>query len=117
MAKVKGEETEDWSFPDPKGMQGWLKREIADIHKASELRIREARQFVNEYSRGEISKEQAEKRHHEYSQRWGDVIPGVMRTQGMSDEEILARLDETRDPNFVDRLMQNPTGRAGRKRS
>jgi len=96
MARGKGDEAEDWSFPDPKDMQGWLEREIADIHKASELRIREATRFVNEYARGETSKDQAEKRHHEYSQRWGDVIPGVMRTEGMSDEEILRGLNQAR---------------------
>jgi len=116
MAKPKGEQAEDWSFPDAKDMQGWLEREIGDIQKAAELRIREATRFVNEYARGEISKEQAEKRHYAYSQRWGEVIPGVMRTQGMTDDEIIARLDEARDPRFVDRLLQDPTGRAGRKR-
>ena len=96
MARPKGEQAEDWSLPDPKEMQGWLEREIADIQKASELRIREATRFVNEYARGEISKEQAEKRSYEYSQRWGDVIPGVMRTQGLTDDEILQGLNEAR---------------------
>lgn len=115
MAKGKGDETEDASFPDPKDMQGWLEREIADIHKASELRIREATRFVNEYARGEISKDQAEKRHYEYSQRWGDVLPGVQRTQGLTDEEILSRLDEARDPKFVDRLMTQHSSQVGRK--
>ena len=116
MAREKREQPEDWSFPDAKGMQGWLEREIADIQKAGELRIREATRFVNEYARGEISKEQAEERHYGYSQRWGDVIPGVMRTQGLTDEEIIGRLDKARDPKFVDRLVQDPTGRAGWKR-
>lgn len=96
MARGKGENGEDWSFPDPKGAHSWLEREIADIQKAAELRIREASRFVNEYSRGEISTEEAEKRHYEYSQRWGDVIPGVTRTQGLTDDEILRGLNQTR---------------------
>ena len=116
MAIGKEQGAEDWSFPDPKGMQGWLESEIADIQKAAELRIREATRFVNDYSRGEISKEGAEERHYGYSQRWGDVIPGVERTQGLTDEEILARLDEARDPKFVERVSQNPAGRAVRRK-
>lgn len=96
MAQQKSAE-EGWTdFPDPKGMQGWLEREIADIQKAAELRIREATRFVNEYGRGEISRDEAAARNYEYSQRWGDPMSGSMRTQGLSDDEILRRLDETR---------------------
>ena len=96
MVQGKGEEQEDWSFPDPKGMQGWLEREIADIHKAAELRIKDATRFVNDYARGEITADEAAERNYAYSQRWGDVLPGVMRTGSMTDEEILKALDETR---------------------
>jgi hypothetical protein len=87
---------DDWSFPSPKGMQGWLQREIVDIKRAADLRIKDAMEFVNAYARGEISSPEAEERSYAYSQRWGDVIPGVMRTQGMTDEEIVKALDETR---------------------
>lgn len=84
-------------FPDPKGMQGWLENEIADIHKASELRIKEATRFVNEYARGEISRDEAAERSYEYVTRWGDTwLPGVMSSKGMNDEEILRRMNEYR---------------------
>jgi hypothetical protein len=96
MAEEKSAGQGESDFPDPKGMQGWLEREIADIHKASELRIKEATRFVNEYARGEISADEAAKRSFEYANRWGDAIPGVPRTQGLTDDEILARLNETR---------------------
>ena len=83
-------------FPDPKGMQNWLEHEITTIQKAAELRIREATRFVNEYARGDISKDEAERRCTEYADRWGDALPGVMGTKGLSDEEILRRLNEAR---------------------
>lgn len=98
-------------FPSPKGMQGWLEREIGDIQKAAELRIREATRFVNEYARGEITQREAEQRSTAYADRWGEVIPGVTRTQGLSDEEIITRLDAARaNEGFVDRNV------LGRKR-
>ncbi len=96
MAEEKSTGQEGSDFPDPKGLQRWLEREITDIQKAAELRIRDAANFVNEYARGEISKDDAERRSFEYAQRWGDAIPGVMSTTGLSDGEILARLNETR---------------------
>src|SRR6185312_1311858 len=87
---------EDWSFPDPKGMSVWLQQEISDIQRAAELRIKEATAFVTAYAIGEISPKEAEERSYRYSRRWGDVIPGVGNTGGMSDEQILSTLDETR---------------------
>jgi len=96
MAKGKDAESGWTELPDPKGMQSWLEGEIADIQKAAELRIREATRLVNEYARGEISTGEAAKRSYEYSERWGDAMPGVMGTKGLSDDEILRRLDESR---------------------
>jgi hypothetical protein len=83
-------------YPSPKEMQGWLDREIADITKAMDLRLKDATRFVTAYARGEISADEAAARAYEYSERWGDALPGVARSQGMSDEEILKRIDETR---------------------
>jgi hypothetical protein len=96
MVKEQGSEQEDASFPSPKAMSSWLDQEIADIHKAAELRIRDATRFVTAYSRGDITPEETEQHNYAYSQRWGDVVPGVTRTEGLQDEEILKRLDETR---------------------
>jgi hypothetical protein len=97
-------------------MQGWLEREIADIHKAAELRIKDAERFVNAYARGELSPEEAEKRGYEYSERWGDSpLPGVFRSQGLSDDEILRLIDQARGSNFVDRVTQTSRS-SGRKK-
>ena len=75
MAEEKSAGQGETDFPDPKGMQRWLEREITDIQKAAELRIRDAAKFVNEYARGEISRDDAERRSFEYAQRWATPYP------------------------------------------
>ena len=95
---------DDSDFPSPQEMTGWLQREIADIKKASELRIKDAQAFVSAYSKGEISAQEAEERSHQYSRRWGDALPGTLRSEGLSDEEILRRIDETRKKQSSRRL-------------
>lgn len=92
----KASQVDHSDFPDPKGMQNWLEREVADIQRASELRIKDAKNFVDAYARGEISSDEAAQRSSEYADRWGDAIPGVMSSRGLSDEEILTRLNEAR---------------------
>ena len=92
-------------------MQGWLEREIADVGKALELRIREAACFVMAYARGEISADEAAERGYDYSCRWGEALPGVPRSQNMTDEEILARVDEARvKQGFLDRHVSGRRG-------
>jgi hypothetical protein len=92
---------EESDFPSPQEMEGWLQREIADVKKAAELRIKDATLFVTAYSKGEISKEQAEDRSYQYSRRWGEPIFGVSRSEGLSDEQILKELDEARGKRFA----------------
>jgi hypothetical protein len=87
-------------------MQRWLEREIADITRAAELRIKDATRFVNAYARGEITSEKAAERGYQYSNRWGDALPGVPRSTGLSDEEILQTIDEARKPGFAERFGQ-----------
>jgi len=79
------------------GMRGWLEREKADVAKATELRIAEATNFVEAFARKEISQDELENRTYEYSRRWGEALPGVGRSRSLSDEEILKRIDATRD--------------------
>jgi hypothetical protein len=93
----------DSDFSSPEAMRGWLEREIADIRRAAELRIKDATRFVSAYASGEISAQEVENHSLAYEDRWGDVLPGVMRTQGLSDEEILARLDKARQATFAGR--------------
>jgi hypothetical protein len=78
------------------GMREWLAREKADVARATELRIKEATAFVEAYTNREVSQEQLEQHLLEYSRRWGEALPGVGRSGGLSDEEILGRIDATR---------------------
>jgi hypothetical protein len=90
-------------------MRGWLKREIADIDRAKELRVKEASGLVEAYALGEISQDELQQRMYEYSCRWGEPLPGVPRSEGLSDEQILARINQTRvlqgelEPDFLKR--------------
>lgn len=111
------DETPDSDFPDPKGMQKWLEDEIRDIMKAAELRTRDAARFVGRYSSGEISREEAAQLSYEYANRWGDdALRGVFHSKGMTDEEILARIDEARSPDFVERLLRKRHENPDKKR-
>lgn len=96
MVKDKRPKGENWSFLDAEEMSEWLKDEISDIRRAAELRIKDATDFVTAYAGG-ISRKKAEDLFFAYTQRWGDVIPGVgYPPEDMSDEQILETLDENR---------------------
>lgn len=98
-------------FPPPNEMQGWLEREIADSAKAHELRVKDVTSFVSAYAKGEISPQEAEKRSIAYSTRWGEALPGVFHSRGMTDDEILAKIDETRkEQEAAYRRYRSPTG-------
>jgi hypothetical protein len=86
-------------------MKGWLDREITDIQKAAELRIREATGFVTAYALGEITAEDAARLSNKYDERWEAPLPGVFRSRGLSDDEILAKIDEARSSGHVDKLL------------
>jgi hypothetical protein len=87
---------DDLEFPSPEEMRAWLERERTDTNKAAELRIKDAAAFVDAYSSGTISAEEAEQRLHQFSKRWGDALPMAGRSENMTDEEILKAIDETR---------------------
>jgi hypothetical protein len=97
-------------FPDAKGMRDWLDGEIENVMKAAELRLKAASDMVAKYTAakytaGEISSEQAAKLSYEYESRWGDALPGVIRAKGMSDEAILARMDEVQQQGFAGKVI------------
>jgi hypothetical protein len=116
MSGKKSGSSEEADFLSPKAMQGWLEREIADIARAAELRIKDATRFVNAYARGELSADEAAEQSFKYADRWGEALPGILRSGRLNDDEILKRIDETRDPNFVSKLVQRRPD-SGRKRS
>jgi hypothetical protein len=107
MAEAAGESGE----LTPKDTQNWLQEEIAQLHKAVELRTKEATALATAFTKGEISAKEAAERSWKYTQRWGDALPGVMSMRGMTDEQILATIDEAQHPEFVERLMQKRTQR------
>jgi hypothetical protein len=107
----------DSDFPSPEGMSEWLQHEIADIQKAAALRIKDAAKFVTAYAIGEISSKEAEDRSYRYSQRWGDIIPGVFRTEERTDGEILKTLDETRIKQGLMKRGEDAKSRADSSRS
>jgi len=113
---MTGKETSNApEYPSPEEMQGWLEREIADAARATELRIKEASSFVAAYTRGEISAGEAADRGYQYSCRWGEVLPGVWRSRGMTDEEILAKIDATRAKQGL--IPEDLSGKRPRGRS
>jgi hypothetical protein len=79
----------------PDEMAEWLDLEIDGVTKATELRIKDATDFVTAYALGKLTPEQANERHDTYMRRWGEEpIPGVATDPSMSNEEILRRMDE-----------------------
>jgi len=97
---------EESDFPSVRDMEGWLQREIADVKRAAELRIKDATSFVTAYSRGEIASAEAAQLSHKYASRWGDPLPGISRSQGLRDEEILDAIDETRARGLAQRVSR-----------
>ena len=87
-------------------MQNWLQHEISDVQKAADLRIKDATKLVRQYVAGEISPQEVEDLIYAYSERWGDALPGVLSSRGMSDEAILQTIDQSRHPNFAERLRR-----------
>ena len=76
----------------------------------------EATGIVEAYVKAEISEEELSKRLYHHSERWGDPIPGVTRTQGLSDDELVAKLDYYREHGFSKRISENVNA-AGKPKS
>lgn len=82
----------------------WLKQEIMDVTKAAQLRIQDATDYGTAYALGQLTPEQAAERHRQYTHRWTDAIPGVYASEGMSDKELIQRIDKRPQPNPGDKL-------------
>jgi hypothetical protein len=100
----------------PEEISKWAKQEIALSAKAFELRARDAKALATEYAAGDITAEQAGDRLSAYQHRWGDAMQGVYTTKGLSDEQLLATIDEAREKTrklFAKRGSQSdlPQGR------
>jgi hypothetical protein len=88
----------------------WLKQEVFTITKAAQLRIQDASDFVTAFLAGKLTLNEVNQRLSQYETRWGEPIPGGTAHEGMSDEEIIARLD--REHSFVRReIVRRPAER------
>jgi hypothetical protein len=84
--------------------QNWLRQELSDLAKATELRTRQAQALVNDYGAGKISPEVAEQLLSDYARRWGEALPGTHASAGVPDDVLLASIDEARKLSFAGRL-------------
>ena len=80
----------------PEEMRKWAKQELQDIAKAGELRTREVTQLQTAYSAGELSAREAYELRARYEERWDEALPGASMSDGVSDAQILATIDEAR---------------------
>ena len=101
----------------PKDLQGWLQSEITLASKALELRIKDALSLVNAYTAGELTNSQLDERLSTYQGRWGEALSGLGSIRGMTDEQILARIDETQNPSFCKDLLKRAEESAANRRA
>jgi hypothetical protein len=87
-----------------KEVRGWASTELSHVTKATELRLKEVLALVDAFSSGEISATEAGDRLSRYQERWGEALPGISSTKGMTDEDIVAQVDETHTHDFATRL-------------
>ena len=89
----KEEPKEDPDHLSVTDMQSWLRQEIMDITKASELRMKQATELVIAYAKGELTPEETSQRLFEYEQRWGAALRGATAQPHLTDEQIVERID------------------------
>jgi hypothetical protein len=75
-------------------LRRYLDWETTNLTKATELRLRELGGLVTAFAAGEITPPEAKIRFDHYYKKWPDALPGVWEAQGISDEEILAKVGE-----------------------
>ena len=78
----------------PLDMQRWLERESADVLKAAELRLNDAKDFVARYVDRQGTREEMMQRFDKYNLRWPEALPGVTNQSQLTDDEILRQIDE-----------------------
>ena len=94
-SSMSPEENESGSeFLSAQDMRNWAQREIKDVAKAHELRMQELMNLVGAYSAGEISAEKADELKERYHHRWGDALPRRSATEGATDDQLLAGIDQ-----------------------
>jgi hypothetical protein len=99
----------DSGYASPLEMQDWLLQEVKDSAKALDLRLREATDLVREYTTGKLSAQQAADALFRYQQRWGDALFGATAGREVTDDQILAAIDDARSKQWTDRLADSKT--------
>jgi hypothetical protein len=84
-------------------LRQWLQREVGHVMKVAELRVIDATDFVTAYATGKMSAKEASERMSRYDRRWGEAnLLGVMPEEGMTNEELLRRLNLDRSTPATD---------------
>lgn len=104
-------------FPSPKEMREWAQREIQNLSKANELRLRELNELVIAYERGRLTAEEADDRQSRYCHRWDEALPGIGTIGTMTDEEILAAIDVGRSKYLSPKTIRERCERLHGKRT
>jgi len=96
----------------------WLRQEIDHSRKATKLRIAGAREIAAAFAEKRISRKEAADQIYRHENRWGEALPGVWTTEGKTDQQILAELDETRIRQQLRRkaAARTEAGTSGRDR-
>jgi hypothetical protein len=74
----------------------WLQQEIDHSRKAMELRVKDATGIATAFQENRLSAKEAADEIYRHENRWGEALPGVWTTEGKTDQQILAELDEAR---------------------
>jgi len=76
---------------------GWLEQEIKDTAKAFELRTKQAKELIDAISRNQLTVEDGMQGVMAYERRWREALPGASVAPGLTDEQILTKIDKTHE--------------------
>jgi hypothetical protein len=111
------EQTTSEETLSPKEVFQWARQEIANSAKAFELRVKEATDLATRFAAGEISPQEAKQKLISFDRRWGEAMYGASVGENISDDQILAKIDEARRDArrpFSERGSSQNTPRSGR---
>lgn len=93
-----------YDFLTPDEVRQWAQREMREAARALDLRARELFDLVDAYSSGRITPEKADELQSRYDHRWGEPFPGVVQGDigdpPLTDERIIALMDERNPTPF-----------------
>jgi hypothetical protein len=90
----------------PADLTSWLRQEIAELSKATELRLAEATDFVTAFAAGQITSDEAQSRLLRYQDRWGESPIFGVTVGEKTNEEIVRELDHCLSEREIRRVEQ-----------